>query len=200
MLEDELGHRGVDKAALIDRAVIDSNDYRRKFDNATDNPKLNKALYDVAKILLYDRSGSLYESMYWLDGITGEIITKFVSMGRIPKLTGKDHELKVEYSDGLLKKLRGHTNVTVIHNHPNSTAPSAGDFNSACIHNYTMGFVAAHDGRLFKYASNELINSNIYEKYWREYVEDYFEEVEAQKLAIDKIAQNSDITFEEVYR
>jgi hypothetical protein len=46
----------------------------------------------------------------------------------------------------------------IIHNHPNSTAPSAGDFNSAFSHGYTLGFVAAHDGRLFKYASQQEIN------------------------------------------
>jgi hypothetical protein len=200
LFEDELGHKGIDRAALVDRNVIDSSDYRRKFDNATDNPKVNKILYDSAKELLYDRSGSKYESMFFIDGNTGEIITKFVSMGRTPELSGKDHELKVEYPDSVLRRLRGHTNAVVIHNHPNSTAPSAGDFNSAFSHGYALGFVATHDGRLFKYASRQEISVYMYETYWKDNVNQHMDEVEAQKKAIDKLAQNSNITFEEVYR
>jgi proteasome lid subunit RPN8/RPN11 len=196
--EDELSHKGVDRAVQINRTIIDSNDYRRKFDNATDNPKLNKTLYECAKEILYDRSGTHYESMYWIDGGTGEIITSFDIMGKIPALTGKEHELVVEYTDRVLHKLKGHNNVVVIHNHPNSTAPSAGDLNSANDHGYSLGFVAAHDGRLFKYSSNQEINVTMYDLYWTELCNDGFDETIAQIKAIEKIARNADIFVTEV--
>ncbi|MDR0974486.1 MAG: hypothetical protein LBL80_02210 [Ruminococcus sp.] len=198
MREDELSHKGVDRAVQINRTIIDSNDYRRKFDNATDNPKLNKTLYECAKEILYDRSGTHYESMYWIDGGTGEIITSFDIMGKIPALTGKEHELVVEYTDRVLHKLKGHNNVVVIHNHPNSTAPSAGDLNSANDHGYSLGFVAAHDGRLFKYSSNQEINVTMYDLYWTELCNDGFDETIAQIKAIEKIARNADIFVTEV--
>jgi hypothetical protein len=198
MREDEYSHKGIDRAAQIDKKLIESNSYRRKFDMATDNPQVNKTLYDSAKALLYDRSGTRYESMRWIDGDSGDIITEFDSMGRLPELTGKDHELKVSYGDSVLHKLKGHNNIVVIHNHPNSTAPSAGDFNSAFLHGYSLGFVVTHNGRVFKYTSNESISDILYAKYWQRYVDQHYDDVEAQKKAIFDISRNFNITFEEV--
>jgi hypothetical protein len=200
LFEDEFSHKGIDKAAQINKAMIDSNEYRRKFDNATDNPKANKTLYDCAKEILYDRSGTRFESMRWIDGDTGEIIAKFDQMGKSPELSGEKNELKVSYNDSVLHKLAGHNNVIVLHNHPNSTAPSAGDFNAAYLYGYRTGFVAAHNGRLFKYSSNEMINENIYLKYWEHYAGIYFDELKAQEKAIEKISRNSNITFKEVFK
>jgi hypothetical protein len=196
--EDEYGHKGIDKNTLIKRAVVDSGDYRRKYDNATENPKVNKALYDSAKFILNDRSGSHYESMRWIDGNTGKIIASFDSMGRLPELTGEEHEMKVEYGANIINKLKGYNNIIVIHNHPNSTAPSAGDLNSACDRGYSLGFVACHDGRVFKYRSNQKISLSIYDTYWADYRSEGLEVVNAQMKAIQKIANNSDIYVTEV--
>ena len=65
---------GRNKETLVNKSYIESGEYRRKFDNATDNRKLNKALYDAAKTALKHRSGTELEDMYWFDGETGEII------------------------------------------------------------------------------------------------------------------------------
>jgi hypothetical protein len=130
MREDESSHKGVDRTTQIDKSVIDSNDYRRKFDNATDNPVINKTLYDSAKEILENRSGTRYETMHWIDGDTGKIIIKYDSMGKDKKFSGEKYEFKVDYGKSILSKLAGHNNIIVIHNHPNSTAPSAGDFNN----------------------------------------------------------------------
>jgi hypothetical protein len=200
VLEDEYGHRGIEKALQINKAVIDSNDYRRKFDNATDNPKLNKTLYDVAKAILYDRSGTRYESMYWIDGDTGRVITSFTLMGRSWNLTGKIYELRVKYGWKVLHKLKGYNNIIVIHNHPNSTAPSPGDFNSAYRHKYKIGFVVTHDGRLFKYTSGDFINEALFDLNWQEYYVIGYDEIEAQIKTITKFAKDFNITFEEVFR
>ncbi|MDR0946212.1 MAG: hypothetical protein LBM87_00495 [Ruminococcus sp.] len=196
--EDEYSHKGIDRAALIDKSVIESSDYKRKFDNATENPQVNKTLYTSAKEMLYDRSGTHYESMRWIDGETGEIIAKFDNMGRIDALSGKDHELKVEYGANTLHKLKGHNNIIVIHNHPNSSAPSAGDFNSAFVRGYALGFVATHDGRLFKYSSAELISEILYTKYWQRNIARHYDEVDAQIIAIKELSRNLKITFKEV--
>jgi proteasome lid subunit RPN8/RPN11 len=200
MREDENSHRGIDRETQIDKNIIDSNDYRRKFDNATENPVINKILYDSAKEILEDRSGSRYETMYWIDGDTEKIITKYDRMGKTQNLFGEKYEFKVDYGKNILAKLKGHNNIIVIHNHPNSTAPSAGDFNSALNHNYHTGFVVTHNGRLFKYSSNQEINDTIYDYYWQGFYKELNNEVEAQIKAIEKIARNSDIYFEEVFR
>ncbi|MDR0986465.1 MAG: hypothetical protein LBL98_02055 [Ruminococcus sp.] len=200
MREDEFSHKGIDKAAQINKTIIKSNEYRRKFDNATDNPKVNKTLYDSAKEILFDRSGTRFETMYWIDGDTGEIITKFEKMGNTPELSGEDNELKVLYPDSVLHKLTGHNNVIVIHNHPNSTAPSAGDFNSAYLHGYSLGFVVTHDGRVFKYKSFNRIENSTYQAYWEEFIGSGLEEVDAQLSTIEKFESNLDIICKEVFR
>jgi hypothetical protein len=200
VFEDESGHKGIDRAAQINKKIINGNDYRRIYDNATDNPKLNKLLYDTAKIFLEDRSGTRYESMCWIDGDTAKIIEKFEMMGRIPELTGETHELKVEYSSAVLHKLHGYNNIIVLHNHPNSTAPSAADFNSAYDHDYNVGFVATHDGRLFRYTSNEVMSELVYNTYWNRFVSNGLDSISAQIRAIEKISENTNVTFEEVLR
>jgi hypothetical protein len=93
-----------------------------------------------------------------------------------------------------------YNNIVVLHNHPNSSAPSAGDFNSAFKHGYSQGFVVTHDGRVFKYTSNQAINNAIYDTYWAEFRDDGFDTVEAQIRAIQKIARNADIFIEEVIK
>jgi hypothetical protein len=198
--EDEYSHKGIERTAQIDKTIIESNDFRRKFDNATNNHTVNKTLYLSAKEMLYDRSGTMYETMYWIDGDTGSVITKFDKMGRNKDLTGKNHELKVEYGRNILNKLRGYNNIITIHNHPNSSAPSAGDFNSANKHGYRSGFVVTHNGRLFKYSSERVITDNLYQVYWLEFVEAGYGEIEAQIKAIEKISDTGDINFTEVIR
>jgi hypothetical protein len=200
MREDEYSHKNIDRATQIDKKLIESNDYRRKFDNATDNQKINKVLYESAKEILFDRSGTHYESMYWIDGETGKIITKFENMGRVEGLIGTKHELKVEYDENFLHKIKNINKIITLHNHPNSGAPSAGDFNSAFKHGYHCGFVVAHNGRVYKYSSGEPISDIIYEKYWQSYIDKNFDELTAQQKAIEKISQNADITFTEVLR
>jgi hypothetical protein len=197
--EDEYSHKGIEKALQVDKNFIGGSDYRRKFDNATDNAKLNKVLYITAKRILLSRSGTRYESMCWIDGDTAEIIVSFEDMGRVPALTGEEHEFKVEYGDNILHKLRGHNNIIVIHNHPNSTAPSAGDFNSAFKNGYSTGFVVTHDGRLFRYSSNQEISDTAYDFTWQKYHNRGYDIDESQLMTIRQFMNDADIMFEEVF-
>ena len=69
---------GRNKNTSVNKTYVNSGEYRRKFDNATDNPAVNKVLYDCAKKALLHRSGTELEDMYWLDGETGEIILEVI--------------------------------------------------------------------------------------------------------------------------
>jgi hypothetical protein len=200
MREDEYSHKGIDRTAQIDRKYIESNEFRRKFDNATSNSAVNKTLYDSAKEMLYDRSGTHYESMYWIDGDTGKVIVKFDSMGKTENLRGESHELKVEYRESLLKKLTAYKNIITIHNHPNSTAPSSEDLNSAFIHHYTIGYTVSHNGCLYKYTANELIDIELYDQYVGAYIyqNPYADVVNAQLEAYRKLSYNLNISVIEV--
>ena len=72
----ELQRSGRDKSVSINHSYINSGEYKRKFDNITDNPKLNKLLYHLAKKMLTHRSGSNYEDMYWINIETLQIIAR----------------------------------------------------------------------------------------------------------------------------
>jgi hypothetical protein len=95
LYEDELSHKNIERKLQINSTVIESAEYRRLFDKATLNPAVNKTLYKLAKEILYDRSGTAYESMRWIDGDTGKIIAAFDDMGKIPELIGDEHKYKV---------------------------------------------------------------------------------------------------------
>ena len=48
---------------------------------------------------------------------------------------------------------------------PNSYPPSAVDFNSNFFYNYVLGVICCHDGRVFIYNANELIDEDLYAAY-----------------------------------
>ena len=64
---------GRNKDTVINSTYINSGEYRRKFDKITKNDESNRILYSKAKEMLFHRSGTLFEDMYWIDGDTGEI-------------------------------------------------------------------------------------------------------------------------------
>ena len=70
---------GRNKDTIVNFSYIESGEYRRKFDSISDNIKLNRLLYQLAKKMLKHRSGTLYEDMYWIDIDTGEIVASEVN-------------------------------------------------------------------------------------------------------------------------
>lgn len=62
-LEIEEQRAGRNKAAAIDRSYIGSGEYRRKFNAISDNPDLQRLMYQAAKEMLAHRSGILYKEV-----------------------------------------------------------------------------------------------------------------------------------------
>lgn len=182
---------GRNKSTLINKTYIEGGEYRKKFDNATDHPEVNKTLYNSAKAALKHRSGTELEDMYWIDGETGAVIYS--------ALDNKDIRT-VEYTEkikSILRKSDGRKIIT-LHTHPNSMPPSIEDFNSCFRHGYYCGFVACHDGKVFRYSAKECISSSLYELYIQNYLDDGQNEYKAQIKALEKICVNYAINFEEV--
>lgn len=182
---------GRNKGTLVNKTYIDSGEYRRKFDNATDNPAVNKALYNSAKKALKHRSGTEFEDMYWFDGDTGSVI--------YAALDSTD-ERAVEYTEKIKRVLNKNDDkkIVTLHTHPNSMPPSIEDFNSCFKHGYYSGYVACHNGKVFRYSAEERVSPSLYELYIQMYLGNGFSEYDSQIKALEKIMENHNIFFEEV--
>ena len=65
--EDEEQRYGRDKSTIVNQSYIEGGEYRRKFDELTKAPKLNRLIYNMAKKMLFHRSGTKFEDMCWID-------------------------------------------------------------------------------------------------------------------------------------
>ena len=137
---------GRNKGTAINRAYINSGEYRKKFDKISDNKKLNKLLYQLAKAMLEHRSGTLYEDMYWIDAETATIVAK--------EIEGKK-EREIVYSESTMEKVKKNRGLVTIHTHPSSFLPSYEDLMSNYVHGYSLGIVCGHNGKVYVYTANE---------------------------------------------
>ena len=174
---------------IVNKSYIDGGEYRRKFDNATDNADVNKALYDSSKAALKHRSGTTFEDMYWIDRNTGNVILS---------VTDSTVERTIEYSERIKKAIKDNADIVTIHTHPSSMPPSASDLNSCFKNNYKMGFIACHNGKDFGYTSNELVNERINDMYIQAFINDGYDEFNAQLKALEKMSETYDIKIWEV--
>lgn len=185
----EFQRYGRNKSTLIDSKYISSGEYRNKFDKITDNKNVNRILYYKAKEMLLHRSGTLYEDMYWFDFDTGEIIAR--------ELCSMEEE-QILYSESISRAIEDRNNVIAMHTHPCSMPPSIADFNSAKEHNYILGVVLCHDGKIFCYKSNEIISKVMYNLYIADYYIQLHDEYLAQLAALKELAEMYEIEFWEV--
>lgn len=180
---------GRNKNTLVNNTYIESGEYRRKFDNATDNAEVNKALYDNAKKALKHRSGTAFEDMYWIDSNTGKTILA---------VEDSKEERAIIYNERIMKTIRNESDIITLHTHPSSMPPSASDLNSCFRNGYKKGFVACHNGRVFGYTANEEINERIYNMYVERFTKDGYDEFGAQMRALNKLSQTYDVSVWEV--
>ncbi|MBR6400349.1 MAG: minor capsid protein [Firmicutes bacterium] len=182
---------GRNKDTAINHNYIKSGEYRRKFDKATSNPKVNKSLYDCAKKALTHRSGTLLEDMYWIDGTTGKVIAKELD---------STEPRKIKYSNSTKEKIESADaySIVALHSHPSSMPPSADDFNSCYDNKYQIGFVSCHNGKLFAYTSEQKISKKLYEMYIENFIESGYTDYEAQIETLKKLIINHEIDFWEV--
>ncbi|MCM1436257.1 MAG: phage minor capsid protein, partial [Ruminococcus flavefaciens] len=180
---------GRNKTTLVNKTYIESGEYKRKYDNATDNQEVNKTLYDCAKTALKHRSGTVFEDMYWIDSETGRIALS---------VTDSTDERAIIYTDKIRNTIKNNKNIVTLHTHPSSMPPSISDLNSCCANKYKIGFVACHDGRVFGYTSNTVVNEQIYNMYIQRYTKDGYDEFDAQLKALERLSESFDIKVWEV--
>lgn len=189
MKEEEYQRYGRNKQTLINNTYINSGNYRRKFDNLTDDNVVNRTIYEKTKKMLKHRSGTLLEDMCWIDSNTGEVVAE---------VTDSSVEERIEYTKAVQKILHEELNLIAVHTHPGSMPPSVPDLNSCFIRKYSFGIVACHDGKIFTYKSKRLIPEWIASTYIAEFRSNGYSEYEAQLKALEKFAKQGVIEFREV--
>lgn len=185
----EQQRKGRNKETIVNSAYINSGEYKRKFDNIADNAELSRLLYKLAKNMLIHRSGTEFEDMYWID--LDEIRV-------IAEETNSLVKKRIIYSNKIIKKSQSCKNIIIIHSHPDSFPPSIADFNSNYDHNYVVGIVACHNGKLYMYSANERINEDYYKLVVEGFLKIGYNEEEAQIKALENLQINFDIKFKEV--
>ena len=180
---------GRNKVTLVNKTYIESGEYKRKYDNISENKAVNKTLYDCAKAALKHRSGTKFEDMYWIDGNTGEIIASALNEKETSGVAKSKRRNKI---------LARYGNVYAIPSHPASMPPSATDFNCFFEQGYSKAFVACHDGTLYSYTSEQEVSIELYNLYVSKFASNGYSEKEAQLKALAKLKENHKIDFWEV--
>ena len=176
--EEESQRDGRNKETTINKAYIESGVYRKKFDLITNNKELNRLLYNCAKQMLYHRSGTLLEDMYWIDATKISVVAKEVN---------QTINSKVVYSNSTKRKINTKQNLITIHTHPNSFPPSIEDLNSNNLNKYDLGIVCCHDGKVFVYKSESYISPYYYKKEVEEFLKEGYNNFEAQINALKRM-------------
>lgn len=193
-LEAEEQRLGRNKDTMINRTYIKGGEFRKKFDFISNDSALNKLMYDLAKKILFHRSGSLFEDMYWID--YDECVV-------VAKETDSLIERKIIYSEATKKVIENYKNspektLITLHSHPSSFPPSIDDFMANFNNDYSLGVIVCHNGSIFMYAANERINSDYYNLVVVDYIKAGYNDYEAQMDAIKELQKNFDIMFKEV--
>ncbi len=187
--EKENERYGRNKRFAISNSYINSGEYRRKFDTLTDNEKINKLLYELAKKALLHRGGSEYEDMYWIDTETEKVVCSVVDS----KVKGR-----IIYPEHIKRIVREYSGLLVIHTHAKSFPPSIDDFNSIVRHKYVAGVVCGHRGNVYLYSATEEVSEKTHELWCSHYFTECRNEETAQIMALKKWQNEGKIIFREV--
>ena len=128
---------------VINKKVIDSAEYRRKFDQVSDNKKVNRNIWKMAKEMLEHRSGTKYEDLAFIDYLTGK--------SEMNKEFDKENKAKPSKAMTTMIQNADHGTIIAIHNHPGSSVPSISDLMVCVKRGYKFGLVVCHDGKIYKY-------------------------------------------------
>lgn len=146
----------------INRKVIDSSEYKKKFNGITKKSRVDEAIYKYAKAALYHRDGTNMEDLYILSNSTGDILGK--------NITSTEH-FGVPINDSVRKAIINNQGDLIgMHTHFDDTPPTGSDFETAFKRRYNLGVVANATGDIYlygygyKYISAKLIDDTI-EKY-----------------------------------
>ena len=138
--------KSIDKNQLtsVNWDIVNSAEYRKKFEGITDNKELDSLLHKKAVEILKHRNNTTSEDMYLIDSVN----KKVVATQRHSNVNSG-----VSYNKELNKAVKNKEPNTLyaIHNHPLSLPPSVDDILSAQQKKYKAGIIASHNGDVWTY-------------------------------------------------
>jgi hypothetical protein len=133
-----------DAANAVDWAKVSSAEYRRAFDELTDNAELNTLMYKEALAMLERRNNSDFEDLSIISRTVGLVVGRSTNA----KVVGQ-----TRYTEAIQRQIAQATSkgeeLIAIHNHPNSLPPSADDIFSMQMRGYSRSLIVSHDGSVF---------------------------------------------------
>lgn len=138
----------------MNKSVIESSDYRRKFDAFGESEQVSKSMYDESVRAITHRSENVFEDLIFINSKTNEVL-RSVDF-EVPK-TEKP-------TKRMLKMLSSSDDYSIIgiHNHPDSYTPSSDDVIVARDRKYKYGIVVGHNGIIYKYSISGEVNADVY--------------------------------------
>lgn len=186
--------QGADVTGEVFQRYIGSQEYKAKFKQITDNPKVNESIYQRAKAMLTHRNGSSKEDMYLLSKEDGSIVGS---------QTGGKANYEVAYNKSLSNAVRDNEPYTLIsiHNHPTNLPPTGSDFVSNGSHRYLFGVVACHDGTLYTYKTgNRVFTAGLFDGRVEKYKNRPYNmsELDAHKRVLNEFVEEYGIEWKEI--
>ena len=166
--------KGDKKYSSVDAELVNSKRYHDKFEGLTSHKAANESIYQESMRMLEHRDGTPHEDMVLLDSRTG----KFVTGNMDSQLVGKTGLTEAQYV-----KVEAHKGqLTIVHNHPNSSRISYTDILTMYRNPKIDSIVAVgHDGSVqIVYGLNREIDI---EKMWNSVYNDVVETTRDRTLA-----------------
>lgn len=152
----------------VNLEYINSDEFKKKFKNITDNVKVNEQIYKQSKAQLIHRNGTDKEDMCLIDSITGKIA------GR---QTNSKTDFGVDYNQSLKNAVLSYPPYTLIsiHNHPTNNPPTGSDIVSNGYRKYKLGIVVTHNGKVYTYkAGNKSFSQDFFAKTVDNFRKEYY--------------------------
>ena len=181
----------------INRTVIETNEYKRKFVGITGNSITDESIYKYAKAGLIHRDGTNREDLYIISESTGKVLGKNIT---------STEAFGVRINDSVRSAVKNNQGDLIgLHTHPDGTPPTGSDYETAFKRGYHLGTVACSDGSVYTYgcsdrfASARIIDDTI-EKY-KKMIDDsgkkvYSSDKEAHLAAIISLGKDYGIWYE----
>ena len=181
----------------VDKKIIETNEYKRKFSGITGNSIVDESIYKYAKAGLMHRDGTDREDLYIISASKGVVLGKNVT---------SDEAFGVKPNESIRNAvINNQGDLIGLHTHPDGTPPTGSDFETAFKRGYHLGIVACSNGSVYTYgcanqfASARIIDDTI-EKF-KKMIDDsgkkvYPSDREAHLAAIKSLGKDYGIWYE----